>query len=305
MSDAKPFRLDANLLVALDALLRERNVTRAAASLGLGQPGMSHALARLRQHFGDVLLVRAGGRLSLSPRAQRLEPQVREAMQQLRAVFAPEGAFDPRRSTRTFRIAATDGVAHVLLPALLPRLEREAPGVALHIHPMPQHPVAEDLAAGRVDLAVTYFGELPGSIRRERLFTERYVGLVARSNRRYGIRLTREQYESASHLSVDPRPGAYSRLAALLLERGVHRRLSVVVPHFLLVPGLIARTAHIATLARRLARCFAADYPVRVVTLPFSLPAFEISQIWHERAESDEGLAWLRERIRAAGRARA
>lgn len=305
MSDERPFRIDANLLVALEALLRERNVTRAAARVGMGQPGMSHVLARLRQHFGDALLVRAGRGLALTPRAQRLEPLVREAMLQLRGVFAEEGEFDPALSRRTFRVAATDGVAHVLLPQLLERLQREAPGVNLRIHPMPLHPVAEDLAAGRVDLAVTYFGELPVSVRRENLFTERYVGLVARGNRRYRARLTRAEYEAASHIAVDPRPGAYSRLSALLLERGVHRREAVVVPHFLLVPGLVSRTSHVATISSRLARCFAADFPVRVVALPFALPAFEISQIWHERLDADAGLLWLRQQLRRAARSRA
>jgi len=90
-----------------------------------------------------------------------------------------------------------------------------------------------------------------------------------------------------------------------LLERGVHRREAVVVPHFLLVPGLVARTSHVATISSRLARCFASDFPVRVVSLPFVLPAFEISQIWHERMDADAGLAWLRQQLRRVARTRA
>ena len=289
-------RLDANLLVALDALLRERNVTRAARRLGMGQPGLSHALARLRLHFGDPLLVRVGRQMQLTPRAERLAAPVREVVLGMQRVFAPDEAFDPARSARVFRVAITDGVGHVLLPRLLREVRAKAPGVALQFLPITQQPVAEELAAGRVDLAVTYFGALPPSVRREALFRESYAGLVARES---ALRspLGRARYEAASHVSIETRPGAYSRLGALLDERGIVRRAIVTVPHFLLAPLAVEGSPHVATLGRGLARAFAERHAVRVVELGLDLPDYEISQIWHERHDSDAALAWLRERV--------
>lgn len=295
-----PFRLDANLLVALDALLRERNVTRAAKRLGMGQPGLSHVLARLRTHFADPLLVRQGRQLVLTPRAERLAIPVAEAVAALKRVFAEEGAFDPASSRRTFRVAITDGIGYVLLPALLGVLEREAPGVTMHFLPMPSHPVAEDLIAGRVDLAITYFGDLPPSIRRERLYVERYVALVARANRAVGRRLDADGFREADHVAVSTRPGQESKLDALLRQRGIERTKRVVVPHFLLVPQAVLATKRVVTLGERLAHHFAAQYALRVVELDLGLPGYEISQIWHERHRDDAGIAWLRHQVAAA-----
>lgn len=292
------FRLDANLLVALDALLRERNVTRAARRLGMGQPGLSHALARLRVHFKDALLVREGRQMVLTPRAERLAGPVREIVLAMQQVFAEEVAFDPATSTRTFRLALTDGVGYVLLPRLVAALRSAAPGVALQCLPITQHPIAEELAAGRADLAVTYFGALPPSVRREKLFDERYAGLVAKDSRVRGP-LGAERYAAAGHVTIETRPGAYSRLQALLGERGIVRRSMVVVPHFLLAPLAVAGTPYVATLGHGLARSLATQYPVKVVELGLDLPDYEISQIWHERADGDDGLAWLRARIAA------
>ena len=294
--DMGMFRLDANLLVALDALLRERNVTRAAARLGMGQPGLSHALARLRVHFKDALLVREGRQMVLTPRAERLAAPVRETVAAMKRVFADEAAFDPATSQRTFRIAITDGVCYVLMPRLLQTIRATAPGVAVQFVPIPQHPVAEDLAAGRVDLAVTYFGALPPAIRRETLFAEHYVGVVDQRARLRGP-LTAARYAAMTHVVVETRPGAYSRLTALLAERGIERRASVTVPHFLLAPLAVQDSGHVATIGRGLAHCLAEHHPVRVVELAFTLPGYDISQIWHERAESDDGLAWLRSHV--------
>jgi DNA-binding transcriptional LysR family regulator len=294
--DTGMFRLDANLLVALDALLRERNVTRAAARLGMGQPGLSHALARLRVHFKDALLVREGRQMVLTPRAERLAAPVREIVAGMKRVFADEAAFDPATSQRSFRIAITDGVGYVLMPRVLQAIRAKAPGVALQFVPIPQHPVAEDLTAGRADLAITYFGALPPAIRREALFTEHYVGLVDRRARVRGP-LTAARYAAMSHVVVETRPGTYSRLSALLAERGIERRAMVTVPHFLLAPLAVQGGDHVATIGRGLAQCLAQHHPVRVMELSLALPGYEISQIWHERAEADDGLAWLRSHI--------
>jgi DNA-binding transcriptional LysR family regulator len=218
----------------------------------------------------------------------------------LRRVFAEEREYDPRTSNRTFRVAITDGVGYVLLPGLLRSLDRGAPGIAMQFLPIPVHPVVEDLIAGGVDLAVTYFGELPASVRRERLYLERYVALVASENRLVGRSLDAEAFRQMSHVAVESRPGAFSKLDALLRERGIERGSRVVVPHFLLVPHAVVGTQRVVTLGERLARSFATVHPLRVVELGFDLPNYEISQIWHERHENDPGIAWLRREVARA-----
>lgn len=301
MPTPPPFRIDANLLIALDALLRERNVTRAAAAVGMGQPGMSHALHRLREHFGDPLLVRHGNRFRLSPRATQLAGPVQETVAAMRRVLAQREAFDPARARHTFRIAMTDGVGHVVLPALLARLDR-APSVSLEVHAMPEGALADELAAGTFDLAVTHFGELPATVRRELLWLEEYVALVPRSRRLAGGKLTRADYAAARHVFVSPRPGRVAKLVTMLRERGLDPRTVVTVPHFLLLPGLVASSGAFATVARSLALRFQDTHAVRAVALPYALPSYEISQVWHERSDADPAHRWLRGEVLEAAR---
>lgn len=298
-----PFRLDANLLVALDALLRERNVTRAAAALGMGQPGMSHMLQRLREHFGDPLLVRSGSAYVLSPRASELAGPVRDTVAAMRRLLAVEDAFDPSTARREFRLAMTDGVGFVLLPLLLERLAAVAPAVSLHVRAVPDVSAEADLAAGQLDLAVTHFGALPPAIRRDPLWREEYVALVSAQAWPPRRRLTRAAYDDAAHVVVATKPTGTSALETMLRERGITRRVLAEVPHFLLTPHLVARTGAIATVARSLGARLAEELPVRVVPLPLELPPYEISQIWHVRSEHDPAHAWLRGEIAAVARA--
>lgn len=297
-----PLRLDANLLIALDALLRERNVTRAAAAVGIGQPGMSHALQRLREHFRDPLLVRQGNRFRLSPRATQWAAPVQETVAAMRRVFAQQDTFDPARARHTFRIAMTDGVGQVVLPELLRRLAA-APHVSLEVYGMPEGALAADLAAGALDLAVTHFGELPATVRRELLWLEDYVALVPRRFKLTAGRKSRADHAKARHVFVNPRPGRPAKLVTMLRERGLDPRTVLTVPHFLLLPGLVAESGVVATVARSLARRFEATHAVRAAQLPFALPSYEISQVWHERSDVDPAHRWLRGVLADAARA--
>jgi DNA-binding transcriptional LysR family regulator len=219
----------------------------------------------------------------------------------MRRVLAQRDTFDPARARHTFRVAMTDGVGHVLLPALLARLDR-APQVSLEVHAMPEGALADELAAGTFDLAVTHFGELPATVRREQLWLEEYVALVPRTRRLTGGKLSRADYAGARHVFVSPRPGRPPKLVTMLRERGLDPRTVVTVPHFLLLPGLVATSGAFATVARSLATRFEATHAVRAVTLPYALPSYGISQVWHERSDADPAHRWLRGELLEAAR---
>jgi DNA-binding transcriptional LysR family regulator len=291
-----PFRLDANLLVALDALLRERNVTRAARRMGLTQSAMSHVLGRLRAHFADPLLVRAGRGLAPTALALALAEPVHDAVAAMRRLLAAPAAFDPAAAQRVFRVALTDGVGHLLLPALLARLAREAPGVRVQALAVAGTEPAERLAAGTLDLAITFFDTLPPSLRRHDLYTDRYAVLLRRGHPA-ARRLDPATYASLRHIQIGGSAAADSKLDQRLREQGVRREVALAVPQFLLVPGVVARTDLAATLSRRLALAFAREHALVVRPLPVPLPAFAISQVWHERHEDDPAHRWWRGQV--------
>jgi DNA-binding transcriptional LysR family regulator len=295
-------RVDSNQLIALDALLRERSVTRAAAAVGIGQPGMSHALQRLRAHFGDALLVRGEGGLALTPRASALVEPVRHAVAALDQVFAVSRPFDPRRSTRLIRLAATDHVGCILLPPFLRILQEEAPGMDLDVMPVTAGPSANPLASGAIDLALGVFPDLPAAIRRQHLFDDRFVCLVRKDHPVVRRGLTLKRYLSLTHILVAPRGTREGKVDVLLRARKLERRIGVTVPHFLLAPLLAARSDCVVTMTERLARCFEQMLDVRVLEPPLPLPPYDLVQIWHERNQNDSAHRWVRQALFRAAR---
>lgn len=295
--------LDLNLLPVLDALLGERHVTRAAHRLGLSQPATSHALARLRALLGDPLLVRGPGGLVATPRALALAPQVREALEASARVLAGPVAFVPAEARRTFHIAASDYAELVLLPALIARLRRVAPGVELWSHPVPAD-AADALADGRVDLCVVpeRGAGWPAGVYQRALFAETFTCVVRADHPAAGRRLTLNRFCELDHLLVAPRgtPGSYvdDALAAV----GRRRRVAVAVPHFLVVPHIVAATDLVATLATRVARQLAAPLALAVLPPPVEVAGFTMALLWHERAQRDPAHRWLREQVQAVAR---
>ncbi|MFO0744100.1 MAG: LysR family transcriptional regulator [Myxococcota bacterium] len=300
--------LDMNLLVVLDALLRERHVTRAAAVLGVSQSACSHALARLRTLLGDPLLVRDRQALVLTPRADALAGPLAAALAALRGALAPPEAFAPRTAKKRFTIATADYGQLVVLPPLLARLGAEAPGIDLVVRDFGGKPVAESLASGECDLAmgppdgVRTGGKPPprptaAGIRDRRIFRDRFVCVARRGHPRIGERLDLETYIALPHAFVAPRGTPGGAVDDALAERGMQRRVALMVQHFLVAPWAVASSDLIVTIAERLAKAFAERLPLAIYEPPLALPRFAIHVMWHERTQRDPAHKWLRDLV--------
>jgi DNA-binding transcriptional LysR family regulator len=295
-----PRPIDLNLLVILEALLEERSVTGAARRLGVTQSAVSHALGRLRTELGDPLLVRTSTGMTPTLRAQELHEPIRSSLTTLRDVTRSGAPFEPRTANRTFTIAMTDQIGVALLPALHARLTVRAPSVDLRVIPVVRN-VERALESGAAELVVSGAftpAEAPG-LYRQRLFDEPLVCLVRKGHSIVQRRLTLEQFCSLSHALVAPR-GGRGIVDTLLEERGLSRRVAVVLPHFLPAPFLIAASDLVLTVAESVARAFASLVPLQLVASPIELPRATYSQVWHQRSHDDPGHKWLRGQIAEA-----
>ncbi|MCA9709613.1 MAG: LysR family transcriptional regulator [Myxococcales bacterium] len=293
-------KLDANLVLALHALLEERSVTRAAARQGVGQPAMSHALKRLRERFDDPLLVRGDGRrLQLTPRALELADLARQGVEAVARVFEAPATFDPTTADRRFVLATSDAMSVMLVPPLLDLLQREAPGVDLELRPIgPDVEVALD--EGRLDLALGRFDHARLGLRRRRLYRETLVCAIRADHPEVGASLELATYTALGHLLVAPRGSREGVVDVALAQRGARRRVAVVLPTFVAAALIVARSDLVLTLPCRVARWLREQVAIRVLPAPLPLPEYEVLQLWHERDQHDPSHRWLRGAITRA-----
>ncbi len=290
-------RLDLNLLVALDALLTERSVTRAADRVGLGQSAMSHNLARLRALFGDELLTRGSEGMRPTPRALALAEPVRAALAQVQALLSRDEAFDPRTAERTFRVGLPDSTEVLLVPALLARLCEEAPGVHLRLHNIDPLRLGDDLDADRLDLAVGMgvFAQGQAHHKRRLLLTETYLCMFNAERTGVSAPITLEDYVRLPHVLTSLRPGERGVVDDALAKLGLQRTVVLTTPRFLAVPFLVARAPVVVTMHSRLARLFAAELGLSLSPPPVELQEVAVSLIWHASYDHDPAHAWLRQ----------
>jgi DNA-binding transcriptional LysR family regulator len=290
--------LDLNLLVALRALLTERHVTRAAARVRLTQPAMSHALARLRAVLGDPLLVRTRSGMTLTPRAEALAEPLERLLGDLSKLLAPPERFDPSRATRTFRVATSDYVELVLMPAVLAHAWKEAPNVNVQLRSFDM-PGLELLDQDRADVVIAPASIAKGSrggMLVQHLLNERFVCVVREDHPTVGRRLSLDQFLALPHALITPGGSAGGIVDSALAKLGRRRRIAVEIPHFLVAPFLVEKTDVVLTLAERVARALAPSVRLRVLSPPpeLDLPGFEVSMLWHERHRADPAHAWFR-----------
>lgn len=292
-------RLDLNLLVALDALLTERGVTRAAARIGLGQSAMSHNLARLRSLFGDELLTRGPDGMRPTPRALALVEPVRAALSQIQALLVRDGAFDPRTAERSFRIGLPDSVEVLLIPALLSYLSEAAPGIHLRLHNIDSARLLDDLDADRLDLAVGLgvFAEGQAHHKRRLLLTETYLCMFNAARTGIAAPISIEDYVRLPHVLTSLREGERGVVDDALAKLGLKRRVVLTTPRFLAVPFLVARAPVVVTMHARLARFFAEELGLSLSPPPVELQEVAVSLLWHASYDHDPAHAWLRQRI--------
>jgi DNA-binding transcriptional LysR family regulator len=301
MHDRSLASIDLNLLVVLRALLNERHVTRAASQVGLSQSATSHALSRLRELYGDPLLVRSGRALVLTPRAQQLLPMLERGLSDLTATVEAEPAFQPRTARRRFRVGMADYAQAFLLGALLRALEREAPGLDLAVLNFPN--LEERTISGDIELALHLTGMAPPSLVSEALFEDEFVCMVRRGHPLVKSRLRLERYVQLQHVVVAPTGQAGSPVDTELAKRGLSRRIGLWVSNFLVAPIVVSETDYISTMPRRLAQHLVKRYPLRLLPTPLALPGFGLSLMWHPRLDHDPAHAWLRKLIARVSRA--
>ncbi|MCA9550641.1 MAG: LysR family transcriptional regulator [Myxococcales bacterium] len=294
---------DLSLLLALDALIQEGSVTRAARRVGLSVPAMSQTLKRIRAVLDDPILVRAGRAMVLTPRALALGPEVRSTVEQAQRVLRPQAPFVAAELERTFVVRATDYVLLVLGPTLDRLVGAQAPQANLRfVANALDDP--EALRTGAADLAVGIYGDLPPELRIRTLLTDRFVCVLRKDHPLAGRRLTLARYAELPHVQVAPRgrPGGY--VDAQLAAHGKRRRVARAVPSFHAALALVASADYVLTISERAARALAPGLGLEVRPPPLELEPYALSLVWHPRLDGDPAHRWLRERfIEAADQA--
>lgn len=285
---------DLNLLIALNMLLEERNVTRAADRLGLTQSAASRMLGRLRASFDDPLFVRTSRELTPTKRALDIAGPLRDYLFGLEKLLAEGEAFDPRTARRRFRIAAIDYVQATLVAPLVAKLQTQAPLIDFEIR-QPSSDSERDLDAGVLDLLLMPQQPSAPGVVWTPLYHDGYTCVVW--SRNPSQRLTLSTFAKMEHVLVAPRERAGGIVDSVLEKNGLSRRVAVQAPTFLIVPYLLIGTTRIATVPRRMAGELARMHPLKILKPPVEIPGFTMCQGWHEIHRNDPGHRWLRDQL--------
>jgi DNA-binding transcriptional LysR family regulator len=284
--------LDLNLLVALDALLKEANVSRAAMRIGLSQPAASHALQRLRDLIGDPLLVRNGARMELTPRAQGLRAPLAQALDQVRALFIPD-EFDAASSERQFRLMMPDLAVELLMPPLMEKITQAAPNVRIDVVPWRGSAIFTAEFARTIDLVIS-IGNAFSGFHRQRLYIDSDA-LAVRRGHPAGAKLKkRDAFLNASHVAVIIRGQNEDLIDSWLRAKGIERRIALVVPGYIEALHVAARTDLVAFVPQRLIAALSKQLSLVSVTPPLDPGIDEQFMFYPTRAQMDPGSIWLR-----------
>lgn len=288
--------IDLNLLAAFDALMSERNVTRAATRVGVSQPAMSAALSRLRTVFADPLFRRSAEGLLPTPRARELGGPISQALRQIEAAVVARPVFAPGNASMSFTLGLSDYPALVLLPALAQALGEQAPGVSLHVHAFTGRDQAIDLLdAGTVDAAV---GVAPTTqdarILTQPVLRDTFVTLVRRGHPGAGQGLDLAGFLALRHILVSPEGDRHGLVDQVLAQSGQRRTLALTLPQMHAAPRIVARTDMAVTLLRRVAEESSACGQLMLLQPPLALPEVAFHLIWHRRNDTHPAQQWFR-----------
>jgi DNA-binding transcriptional LysR family regulator len=287
--------LDLNLLVVLDALLRARNVSRAAEALDMSQPAVSFALAKLRVLFKDPLFIRAARGLRPTPRAEALALPLQDVLDRVKTGVLTPPRFDPATTQRSFTFNMADVGELVFLPALRSHLAKLAPGSNLKTVATPPQELEEAMRSGEVDLAVGYFPGLQGAaVYQQRLFSHSFVCIVRKNHPRIGSQITKKQFLEEQHAVVQQEGKSHELFEQALVDQGLARRVALSVPHFLALPLIIAESDLVVTVPYAVATSFARMTELRLLRPPIRVPRADVKQHWHARFHHDETNKWIR-----------
>lgn len=289
-------RLDLNLLVTLEALLSERNVTKAAARLHLSQPAVSAQLNRLREEFDDPLLIPAHRGMTPSAKALELLGPLRQALDQVRATLDEHRIFDPATASLVIHIACTDYLQATLAMEIMDELRASAPGLRVALHHLAIDELEARMARGDIDLALMTPAAAPPALRARRLFDERYVLIGRRGHPRLHAGLSVDEFVQLEFAIVSLRGGEFrTPVDDALAVLGKSRRVVLSAASFLSVPDAVTRSDLVALVPERLVRGRAEG--LMLVEPPFPVDGFEVGMVWHERSHAHAAHRWVRERI--------
>ncbi|WP_259231051.1 LysR family transcriptional regulator [Aeromonas hydrophila] len=316
----KLHQLDLNLLLAFDALMAQGSVTRAAETLFISQPAMSHALNRLRTFFGDPLLVRTPQGMLPTPRAQRLHLGVQQALRLLEQQLSDEEVFEPSQSKRRFVLCTTDYVECVLIPPLIQRLKRLAPGVTIEIRILRDTLPEAELASGEIDLVLGFdeYMQVPGYLGKETWLTEPLAGLVradlpmaapalaesgndsalaesGNDSALQGERISLTQLIEMPHVFHSPLGTSEASLDRYLKTLGFSRTISVNSQSYMSAAAIVSQSDHLLVLPSMVAELLASHWPLKSLPLPEDVPDYHLNCVWHPVHAQQPALVWLKD----------
>lgn len=288
---------DLRLLRIFDVLMSERNVTQAATRLHLTQSAVSQALAKLRTSVGDPLFVRTGHSMVPTAKALAMAAPLRQALEMMSATLEATVAFDPVSSRRSFRVATTDYTLMELLPKLARKVQKRAPEIELVVSSVNLDRGFESIRDDRIDLLIAYFvvTKIPSNFRKRQLFRDSYVVLARKGHPKFKDGMTLAAFAEADHIVVAPRDTWLPwPLDAALARTKLKRNIRIRVPHYMLVPYVVADTDLVATIPARAAAYIKGKLPVDVFSVPLDVSSFKVEMTWDERHHHDPAHRWLR-----------
>jgi DNA-binding transcriptional LysR family regulator len=286
--------LDLNLLLVLDAMMTERNVTRAGARLHMTQSALSNALTRLRTALGDPLFVRTRAGMVPTSRALELHAHVGEGLRMIEHGLEQDSQFDPLASAAEFRLLLSDIGEVIYLPKLMRELKTAAPNVTVAAMQLPRDRYGAALESGEVDLAIGHVPQLGEGFYQQRLFEDAHVCLVREGHPRVRKTLTVERFKAESHVTIVPIWNQINPFEVSLRSLKIDRRVALSVGHYLSLPTVVRETDLLACLPSRAAAAMIPMKGIRVMALPFKPPALTMKQFWHRRTQHDGAGRWFR-----------
>ncbi|BBT17136.1 LysR family transcriptional regulator [Metapseudomonas otitidis] len=287
-------KVDLNLFIVFDAIYTEANLTRAGQIVGITQPAVSNALARLRETFNDPLFVRTAQGMVPTPMAQNIIGPVRNALQLLRVSVQESRTFNPLQANKTYRISMTDLSEAVILPLLFQRLRRLAPQVQVESFLAKRRETTKELAAGRLDFAVDAPLNTDPQVRHVKLMDDRYVCAMRRGHPLAKERISLDEYLSLSHIHISSRRNGLGYVDLALGKMGIQRKVALRSQHYMMASTVLQSTDMAMTVPERFAR----RHDLHFVDLPVNdVPALETHLYWHESTDQDPANRWMREQI--------
>lgn len=286
--------IDLNLLVIFNQLLTEKKVSKVAENLGLGQPAVSNALARLRKLFGDELFLRTSSGMQPTPFADQLAESIGYALGMIHGAVNARNSFDPATSKRTFSIGMTDIGEIYFLPLLMEKIQKVAPAVSISTVRNTSANLKDSMEAGHVDLAIGLLPQLKAGFFQQRLFTQQYVCMFRQGHPLDKKKILPSDFFAADHVAIVSAGTGHGIVDEILDKNSPQRKVKLTVPHFVAVGHILQSTELVATVPERLAERMAVPFNLKYVAHPIKLPQIAINLFWHAKYHKDPANQWLR-----------